>query len=212
MMSEREEAARAFFNAAGGSYPPFGQPTPAAAVEPPSPAAVVPPVAVIADAPPATPAEQADERLAALQGLYAPVPTRGLVEWDEPAAAVGQFDLQAPIDLLDQTPDGKAALNRLRDGFAAAGAGVTIARELFGDAILAQQDPRWTVSQETAETQLRQHFGGRYEAQVEGARALVQRAAARCPEIIPFLERTGLGNSPEFIRKLAAAASKRGAR
>ena len=29
------------------------------------------------------------------------------------------------------------------------------------------------------------------------AQALVQRAAARCPEIIPFLESTGLGNSPD---------------
>lgn len=204
-MDPAEAAARAIFNAAGGSYE---MPTPAPAavvavapVPPPAPA----PAATVEAAPPAA----ADRAPISAADFYAPVVTRGSVDWTEPTAEPGQFDMQAPYGLLDQSDEGQAALARLRDGLAAAGAGVTVARELFGDAIRAAQDTRWVVPREQAETQLREHFGARYDAQIDAAQALVQRAAARCPEIIPFLESTGLGNSPEFIRKLAAAAGRR---
>lgn len=39
--------------------------------------------------------------------------------------------------------------------------------------------------------------------------AMVQQVAQRCPEIVPFLEQTGLGNDPAFIQKVAAAASRK---
>ena len=202
MSDAQEAAARAFYNAAGGSY----EPLPAAA----APTAPVAQPAPVAPAPPASSSAE-DVRVPA-EAMYAPVLTRGLVQWDEAPAAPEQFELPAAPGVLDYSEEGRAAMARLRDGLAAAGAGVTVARELFGDAVRAQQDARWVVSRENAEQQLRQHFGARYEAQVEAARGLVQRAAARCPEIIPFLERTGLGNSPEFVRKLAAAAGKRARR
>ncbi|MGI4798432.1 MAG: hypothetical protein ACRYF2_04050 [Janthinobacterium lividum] len=206
MMDPAETAARAFFNSAGGSYemPTPAAPTAAAAI----PVPVAPAPAVVPSVPAALPAAVDQEPVSAAD-IYAPVLTRGSVDWTEPTAEPGQFDLQAPYGLLDQSDEVRAALARLRDGLAAAGAGVTVARELFGDAIRAAQDTRWVVPREQAETQLRQHFGARYDAQVGAAQALVQRAAARCPKIIPFLEQTGLGNSPEFIRKLAVAAGKR---
>ena len=205
MSDAQEAAARAFYNAAGGSY----EPLPAAAA-PAAPVAQPAPVATVAPAPPASsPAEDVRDPA---EALYAPVLTRGLVQWDEAPAAPEQFELPAAPGVLDYSEEGRAAMARLRDGLAAAGAGVTVARELFGDAIRAAQDTRWVVPRHQAETQLRQHFGALYEAQVGAAQALVQRAAARCPEIIPFLESTGLGNSPEFIRKLAVAAGKRGGR
>lgn len=208
MMDPAEAAARAIFNAAGGSYE---MPTPAAAAVASVPATPTrsPAPAVSVEA---TPPAAADHEPISASDIYASVVTRGSVDWMEPAAEPGQFDLQAPYGLLDRSEEGQAALTRLRDGLAAAGAGVTVARELFGDAIRAAQDTRWVVPREQAETELRQHFGTRYDAQVGAAQALIQRAAARCPEIILFLEQTGLGNSPEFIRKLAVAAGKRGNR
>ena len=208
-----EQSARDFYNAAGGRYPrvdgaalvPPLAPAPAGGEAKPAQGVPGQPDAV-ARAVEAQDALQAVEDKAA--SFYAPVLTRGLVDWSEPAAQAAEYDLQAPPGVLDASDEGRAALGRLREGLAEAGAGPTLARELFGDAIRAHQEGRPVASRERAEAELRSHFGARYDAEVAAARGLVQRAAAKCPDIIPFLERTGLGNDPTFIRKLAARAAR----
>lgn len=211
MTADPEQAARNFYNARGGSYPAVQAATePAAAAAPvATPVAPAEPVTPPGPAPVRTAdamAEALEERAAA---LYAPAPTRGLVDWNEPPAQPAEYQFQAPPGVLDTSDAGRAALDRLRQGLAEAGAGRTLAKELFSDAVRAQQEGRRPMSRDAAEAELRQQFGARYEAKVAAARDLVQRAARRCPEIVPFLERTGLGNSPEFVRKLAAVAGRR---
>ena len=174
-------------------------PTPAA----PAAAMLAPPAETAPEPPPSEPGE-------AIYGGTAP--TRGFVDWEEPASTAADYELIAPRGLLDTSEAGRAAMDRLRDGFAEAGAGQTLAKELFADAVMAQQGAQFKVSMQSAEADLRRQLGSGYEAKIAAARGLIQRVAQRAPEIVPFLERTGLGNDPAFIQKVVAAAGRRGRR
>ena len=195
-----ERAAQAFYARAAAQAQPFPV---AQAAEPASTPAAAP--ASASEPQPVEAPRTAEERAADLYGPSAP--TRGYVDWAEPAAQARDYDLTAPAGVLDTSEAGQAAMTRLRDGFAEAGAGKTLAAELFQDAVRSRDGGFFPVSREMAERDLRQHYGRRYEAQLTAAKGLIQQVAQRCPEIISFLERSRLGDNPEFIRKVVAAAA-----
>ena len=159
---------------------------------------------------PPSPARAPDE-LTIAQIVYSEaVPTRGNVEWDEPAATdVRDFhSLDRVPDSLRLPPEEAAAgERRFREAMIAAGAGPTLARELWSDALRGHQDRIETTPQQCQE-KLQQRYGRGWEARLTQARELVQAAAAKCPEIVRHLEETGLGNSPDFIAKLAKRAAR----
>lgn len=211
--TDPEAAARAFYAstrspqdtpATPPASAPAAAPDPFAGLRTPEPAPAAP-AAPPANVPKPEPMDL-DDRAEAIYGHA--VPTRGQVDWSEPAAEPAEYRLEAPPGMLDTSDEGKAAMDRLRSGFAEAGAGQTIARELFADAVRFQQGGAARTSKDTAEAQLRQQYGSKFDARMGEARALIQRVAQRCPEIITFLETTGLGNDPSFVRKVVAAGRR----
>jgi hypothetical protein len=110
-------------------------------------------------------------------------------------------------DAVDQTEAGNAARATLADAMAAAGAGPAFAREVYGDVIRASAIGYAPPTPDAAVKELRAVWGKDFDANAKAARALVAKAAKRDPAIVPFLERTGLGNDPAFIRKLATRAA-----
>ena len=206
-----EARARRLYNNPALYPEPAGQPAPAASPSPSSPSA--PAAAEEKHAQPETEKPSRDPDEVAGRIFDKSAPTRGMVEWDEPAAMAADYKLTTDAqDVLDTSPEGVAAMDRLRAGFEAAGAGPTLAKELFNDAVMAHQGGFARQGLEAAERELRQHFGGRYDAAIARAQGLIHRAAEKSPELIPFLERTGLGNNVAFIKKVAAAATRRGRR
>ena len=165
---------------------------------------------------PREPPPPEEETLA--QRMYGDTATvNGHVEWAEDAVAdVAHYDLaEMPVEL--RNPDAAAyaaGQAQFREGLLAAGAGPSLARELWDDAIRAERNPIETsVADATAE--LRNRWGPKAEAKVAAARDLLGKAIAKCPEIKTALERTGLGNDVNFIVKLskrAEALAKKAAR
>ena len=152
------------------------------------------------------------------QRLYGDmVPTNSDVTWDEDAAPDARaYDLdRVPDDLRD--PDAaahEAGQAQFREALLASGAGVTLSRELWNDAIRTERQPIRTTQAEAA-AQLRARFGPQADAKLAAARGLLGKAIAKCPEIKVALERTGLGNDVSFIVKLvkrADALARKGAR
>ena len=137
------------------------------------------------------------------------VETKHPVKWDEPAAKnVEDIKLHTSfMDHADLSPEGDAARANLAKAFVAAGAGPTVARELFADAARAAKDGYNASTAESTEAELRELWGSQYATKIAGAVELVQKAAAADPSIVEFLERTGLGNDPKFIRKIANRAA-----
>ena len=151
----------------------------------------------------------------AAQQLYGErVETRGLVDWKEaPAADAKGLSLDdVPANVRAGTPEEfQAASMRFREGLIAAGAGPTMANEIWRDAIAAVQEPVRTTKAQ-AEATLRAKWGGAYQQNLAAARGLIAKAAAVCPEIMTTLQRTGLQNSPELALKLAKWAGEQRAR
>ncbi|WP_298372671.1 hypothetical protein [Azospirillum sp.] len=56
---------------------------------------------------------------------------------------------------------------------------------------------------------LRQKFGAGADAKIAAARATIERAAEKWPQVYDFLDRSGLANSPRLIEQLAAHAERR---
>jgi hypothetical protein len=137
------------------------------------------------------------------------VKTRNPVRWDEPALTKAS-DVQLDISLMknaDTSAEGDAARAKLSEALVAAGAGQTLAKELYADAGRAALDTYKAPSRESSEAELKALWGRAYETKIADAAALVQKAAKVDPSIIGFLERTGLGNDPAFIRKIANRAA-----
>jgi len=181
--------------------------TPAEAVE--AFPALAPAAPAVPTAPPAT-QPKPPSLVEAGEVIYGNVaPTRNFVDWEEPPAVASEMELHAPVGLLDTSDAGRGVLGRLREGLAEAGAGRTLAAELFADAVRAEQGAEFKISRTSAEADLRREFGASYDAKVAAAQSVVAEVAKKCPEIYDFLNRTGLGNDPGFIRKVAAAAGRR---
>lgn len=150
-----------------------------------------------------TPAEQPG----AARQLYDDNPPTGRkVVWDE--AAVAKAD-EIVLDHslyahADKSEEGDKARAKLAEAFAAAGAGPTIAAELFADAMRAARGTYKPTSTEDAAKELRERWGDQFQSKIDACRQLVQKAAAKDPSVIQFLDHTGLGNDPLFIRKIAA--------
>jgi hypothetical protein len=102
-------------------------------------------------------------------------------------------------------PDRRA----VADAMAAAGAGQWVARELWGDYARAVAHPI-TTSEADAMAELRRTWGRQTDAKIALARGAIAEMQARYPGTVEALNRTGLGNDPAFIRKIAARASRRG--
>ncbi|WP_149537517.1 hypothetical protein [Siccirubricoccus phaeus] len=208
-MSDLEAIAARFY--------PSMAPQPEAPQSAPEAASVAEALAQPAEAPKPSEAQQdagtgdpfsdAAERMFPFSGIE----TRGYVDWQEAAAErPADYDLAAPPGTLrDGTPEGQAAEARFRTALMEAGLGRTQAAELWQDALAAQAStaPRRTMEQ--AEAELRKGWGARYETKLAAARGAITKAAQTSPEIMEFLERTGLGNDPRFIRKVAAMAARR---
>lgn len=140
------------------------------------------------------------------------VPTNGYVDWNEPPAQPAEYELAEPegTEFRDYTPEGQAAEQRFRMALAEVGIGRTAAEEFWKDALAAQHRPAPTSrDMAAAERELRAAWGNRYEAKIGAARALVQQVARTSPEALEYLNRTGLGNDPAFIRKVVAWAEAR---
>lgn len=133
------------------------------------------------------------------------IDTRTFVRWDEQPASAREIRLQAPIG-DNATPEVLAERARFVEGLAAAGAGPTIAAELWADALAANSRPITTTADQCV-AELRRTYGAAAETKLAAARALLAKVATVYPGVIQHLDRTGLGNSPEFIRKIAARAS-----
>ena len=227
-----EQGARSFYNSGGGNYPPV-PPAPSAsqtldpfaALRPAagagdSRAAGVAPAGGDGAAAPQTPpsalenaaGDAPDPAMAALERaemMYG-AQTHGVVDWSEQSAQPGDFRFTTPSGLLDTSEAGKEVMGRFRDGLAEAGAGQTLATELWGYAVRAVQGGSYVqTSQVAAEKQLRDEWGGRYEKKIADAQGLIKKAATRCPEITAFLMTQGLGNDPAFIKLLAYTAARR---
>jgi hypothetical protein len=187
---------------------PSAQPVEAAKPSEPVPLAAAVPVAPEAKpdvAPPSTEPESAADV------LYEPPlpPTREYVRFDEPPATPGSISLAAPTDEgWDLTAEGDAARARAADAMVAAGAGTTFAQEMWRDAIAASRADYQPMSREDGMAQLRRDLGHRADEKIASAQRLVQSAAQKDPSIIAYLEQTGLGNDPTFIRKLVARAAR----
>lgn len=137
------------------------------------------------------------------------VPTREPVRWDEAAARDGsQIRFTLPLGELDRTDAGDAERAKLAAAMAHAGAGNSIANELYRDVIAASRPNYAPATPDAGLAGLREAWGSGFDANLTAARALVAKAAQKDPSIIPYLERTGLGNDPAFIRKIAARAAK----
>jgi hypothetical protein len=143
------------------------------------------------------------------QRLYGDaVSTNSSVDWAEEAAPdVAQYKLEEmPIEFRDPDPAAYAAGQaQFREALLAAGAGPTLARELWTDAMRAERN-RITTTVADASAQLRERWGPKADAKVAAAHALMSKAIAKCPEIKTWLERTGLGNDVNFIVKLSKRA------
>ena len=158
------------------------------------------------------------EEVTMAQRLYGDaVPTNSAVTWDEDAAPDARaYELdRVPDDLRDPDPAAyEAGQAQFREALLASGAGVSLSRELWNDALRAERQPIRTTPAEAA-VQLRARFGPQADAKLAAARGLLGKAIERCPEIKVALERTGLGNDVGFIVKLvkrADALARKGAR
>ncbi|MGF6230524.1 hypothetical protein QFZ27_004479 [Inquilinus ginsengisoli] len=188
---------------------PSAAPAEAAKLSEPAPSVPVVTTAPVVKPGPAPADDPVPESAAATLYEPAPPPTREYVRFDEPPATPGSISLAAPSDEgWDLTAEGDAARARAADAMVAAGAGTTFAQEAWRDVVAASRPDYQLVAQDVALAQLRQDWGPKFEANVAAAQRLVQAAAQKDPTIVSYLEQTGLGNDPAFIRKLAARAAK----
>jgi hypothetical protein len=130
------------------------------------------------------------------------------VNFNEGAAGPGEIDLPLPEGWEDSEA---AATDRqaVADAMALAGAGETVARELWHDIAAASANPV-TTTQSEAMAELRRTWGRQTDAKIALARNAVAEMQQRYPGRTQYLQETGLGNSPEFVRKIVARASRRG--
>lgn len=137
-------------------------------------------------------------------------PTEDHVDWNEAGAATAA---ELGLDWTPHNGNGpvSAEVQAERDGFEAAciaaGAGPTFAKEVMASAAAASKESYQPATQDAAMTELQALWGDRTGEKVNSARELIQKAAAVNPAIIDYLERTGLGNDPKFIRQMAARAA-----
>lgn len=181
-----------------------------------APATAAPPNAPPAPSPAAasssTPAPHSEpEKLGQAARLYGDLPpTRDLVRWDETPAAAAEIKFDpAPGDHGADAPEVEAARTTLAEAMAHAGAGASIARELYRDAAAASRPDYKPVTAEQGMVTLREAWGPAFDRNLEAARGAILKAAEKDPGIISYLEQTGLGNDPAFIRKIAARATRR---
>jgi hypothetical protein len=87
-----------------------------------------------------------------------------------------------------------------------AGAGVSLARELYRDAERAARPSYQAPAQALME--LRNAWGGSFEKEPDRCPGAGATGCGKDPNILPSLGRTGLGSDPAFIRKIAARAAK----
>jgi len=213
-MAEGTSAAAVLYpTAAASPSPPAstgdGKPTPhaeaAAALyrtnAPPTP---MPPASPAEGKEPPTPAESAAD-------LYVETPeTFEHVEWVEPAANAGELgevidSTTRRFDTFDATADQKPLAN----AFAEANIGRTFAREVMDHVGRASQPGYEPTEQATAEAELRASWGKNFQRNVGIVQAAVQAAHAKDPRIVPYLNDTGLGNDPAFVKKLYASIQRR---
>jgi hypothetical protein len=139
--------------------------------------------------------------------LYDIPETRGFVNWTEGQAQPGQISLDPPSG-WDETPEVAADRQAVADAMAASGAGASLARELWSDITAAAARPV-TTTEADGLAELRRVWGNQTEAKLAVARGRIAEMAAKYPGTMDYLNRTGLGNDPAFIRKIVARAGRR---
>lgn len=142
------------------------------------------------------------------------VPTAGFVNWREPAGDVMDVaraidPTLLPRDAPGRAVEGEAARQTLAKALYAAGAGPTVARELWGMAVQANRGGYSKVSEADSLSALRGAWGAGFDANMALVRGAVAEAAKRDPSIIRYLNETGLGNDPRLIRTIHARLTRR---
>lgn len=132
------------------------------------------------------------------------------VKWDEPAAPAGDLreviaDAVSKSDAFDPSAD----LPKLAGAFAAVGMGQTFAREVMTHASRAATDGYEPMDPDAVMQDLRKSWGKNTDKNIGRAQAAIRAANEKDPRIVPFLNRTGLGNDPAFIRKVHASLQRR---
>ena len=180
--------------------------------QPAEPAPADPPIT--AAPPDATPQPEAKPAPlfpeAALASFYDLPKTKGFVNWNEGEVGTGALRLETPPG-WETTPEAAAERQAVADHMASVGVGPSLARELWNDVAAATARPV-TTSREAGMAELTRTWGTQTEAKIEAARSVIAEMEARYPGTIRHLEATGLGNSPDFIRKVATLAARRGRR
>lgn len=136
------------------------------------------------------------------------------VAWGEPAADAAMIrdvlEEVAPMDPEATVPDRNA-----RRAFAAAleqvGVGQTVAREIFSDIATFNERP-FTGTSEQAAAALDRIWGDAASEHLAAAKGVIVEVEKAYPGVKDFLNSSGLGNNPAFIRKIAAFAHARARR
>lgn len=217
-MSDTISAASLLYPSSAPAAAPSTTPAPAAS-QPPSAAALIygsrdektqnaPGTAPVV----ATPAPASQPSGPDASALYGDVvPGTAHIRWDEPAASSSAIKLTAPDGIDDHMATAEGQLI-IAGALSAAGAGPTVAAELYSHAASALRPGYAPSSAAASEAALRSAWGSSYERNLSGVRAAVQAAAAKDPSLPAFLDRTGLGNDPRFIRLIAARVARNGRR
>ncbi|KJJ95057.1 hypothetical protein UB44_23360 [Burkholderiaceae bacterium 26] len=122
----------------------------------------------------------------------------------EPAAtSVTDFaSFARSVEGVEPIPEGLQAMVKL-------GLGVTAARAIWDSSVEAVRSPIKT-NEEGARQALSEDYGDKFEAKLQAAKGVIAEAEKTYPAIRQWLFDTGLGNSPEFIKKVIEFAERRG--
>lgn len=119
--------------------------------------------------------------------------------------------LAADLDLEKEIQSNR---HGLEEGLAELGVGLPGTKEMTR---LAKEYLDYPPSLETRETAMSDAMGvlaGEYgentEKYIRGAQVVIQHLARRSPKLIPFLEKTGMGNDPRLVRMCVGIAKRKG--
>ena len=126
---------------------------------------------------------------------------------EPPASSVQDYQatltLPDGVEIVDEAENAAALKAAQRMGL-----GVTVMQGLWHAATETARDPVKT-NYEGAMAALQESWGDKTEARLTEANQYINEAAKHWPGLKPWLRQSGLGNDPNFIRKVADLARQR---